>query len=261
MSKSYTLILAFSVFSISVFSQKSKSPQEPSNTQTLKVTDDPLYIINEKMYRSSLQFGDYQVAKQSLYAMIAIKPEATALKDTLALLYINMGQVAQALLVSKEILEKSPDNINIIEVKAVSEQNLGLSKDALATYESLYGKTKNVYHLYQIATLQYELKRMAECNQSIDLILATPEIEKKELNVSTGQRNQQQKVDLKSAVLNIKGVLAMELKENAIAKTLFEQALKSAPDFVLAKNNLEFVNSQLNPKQTTSTTPKSTIKK
>lgn len=228
---------------ISIAQKSKKEPESAQNTNT--TIADNGYILSEKIFRESLKYGDLTVAKQALFEMIALKPENKSLKDSLAYIYINLGSLQQAILLSREILETSPENQGILEVKAIAEQNLGLSKEALTSYESLYQKSKNVYHLYQIATLQYDLKRMAECNTSIDAILGSPEVDKKELNIGTGARGQQQRVVLKAAALNMKGVLAMDLNENTIAKICFDEALKLTPDFVLAKNNADFLVNKL----------------
>ncbi|MFN0047803.1 MAG: tetratricopeptide repeat protein [Cytophagales bacterium] len=232
------------VLNNSIFAQKAK--KEADNVQIPSTaTNDNSYSLEEKILKDALKYGDLNVAKQSLYKMIALKPENKNLKDSLAFVYINLGSLQQAILLSREILETTPDNVSILEVKAIAEQNLGLAKEALTSYESLHSKSKNVYHLYQIATLQYDLKRLAECNASIDAILTSPEVEKKELNIGTGTRGEQQKVVLKAAALNMKGVLAMDLNENTIAKVCFDEALKLTPDFVLAKNNATFLTNKL----------------
>jgi tetratricopeptide (TPR) repeat protein len=236
----FGLLISCFIFS-SVKAQKSTKEQNQalSNSVSNNLNED--YAIKQKVFRSALKYGDLMVAKQALFEMIEIKPDEKSLKDSLAYVYINLGSLREAILLSREIVESDPNNTNILEVKAIAEQNLGLSKEALTDYETLYAKLKNVYHLYQIATLQYDLKRLQECNASIDQIISQPEIDKKEIAIGTGTRGQQQKVILKAAALNIKGVLAMDLNEIAIAKVCFDEAVKLSPDFVLAKNNLEFL--------------------
>lgn len=252
------LITSLSIISVKISAQKTKKESENTQIPSTPVVENS-YTIEEKILGEALKFGDLQVAKQSLYKMIALKPENKSLKDSLAYIYINLGSLQQAILLSREILSTSPENIGIIEVKAIAEQNLGMAKESLTSYELLFSKTKNVYHQYQIATLQYDLKRLAECNASIDAILATPEVDKKELNIGTGTRGQSQKVVLKAAVLNMKGVLAMDLNETAIAKVCFDEALKLTPDFVLAKNNAEFLANK--QKEKSQTKPSSNVKK
>ena len=120
------------------------------------------YSLQEKIYKKAARYGDLGVAKNALYTMMELKPENTFLMDTLAILYFQSQAYVQSVLVTNEILEKDPSKISALEIKAISESALGYGKEALNDYEKLYAKTQNVYHLYQIASLQYQLKRMAE---------------------------------------------------------------------------------------------------
>ncbi len=204
-------------------------------------TQDNNYALKEKIFRQALKYADLSVAKNALFEMIALKPSEKNLKDSLALVYINMGQPQQALLLSKEILQSDAKNMAMLEVKAIAGQSLGLTKEALVDYETLFAAQKSIFHLYQIATLQYDLKRMAECNASLDQIINTQDVEKQQIAIGTGQQGGQQKISLKAAALNIKGVLAMDLNEMAIAKQCFAEALKLNQDFVLARNNFQYI--------------------
>jgi len=47
-----------------------------------------------------------------------------------------------------------------------------------------------------------------------------------------------QKVPLRAAAHNVKGIIAMDLNQPDIAKQQFETAIKLFPDFVLAQGNL-----------------------
>ncbi|MDX2190318.1 MAG: hypothetical protein SFY32_10670 [Bacteroidota bacterium] len=251
---------------LQAFTQKkdvnSNTQTTNTNNSTTYTDQDKLFVLNEKILKDALKFGDLNVAKQALYEMIALKPEKKSLRDSLAYVYINLGQLQQAILLSREILETDANNNGILEVKAIAEQNLGLSKEALASYETLYGKTKSIFHLYQIATLQYDLKRVAECSASVDQLINSPDASDKEINIGTGNRNQQQRVKLKAAALNVKGVLAMDVNELKVAQFCFTEALKLTQDFVLAQNNLTLVNQKLNPPAATkSATPTSNKKK
>lgn len=236
-----TIITLFAT-STFIFAQKN---QAPANSIS-KIDSD--YGIKENVFRNALKYGDLIVAKSALYEMIVLKPAEKSLKDTLALIYINLGQAQQAILLTRAILEENPNNLSMLEVKAVALQSLGITKDALLDFENLYAKQKNVYHLYQIANLQYELKRIAECNSSVDQILSVSEVDKKEIPIEFGtSKGEQQKVSLKAAALNIKGMLALDLNELNLAKACFDEALKISPNFVLAKNNLLYIQNKSQP--------------
>jgi len=199
--------------------------------------DTALYNVQKSVYQNSLKYSDLAIAKSALYTMIAINPGDKTLRDTLLFLYLNAGSFGQSVLLSREILAENPTNTTVQEIKAVSEQNLGLTKEALDSYEKLYGQTKNIFHLYQTAVLQYQLKRYGECNANIDLIIKDEKATTEKVNINMGQNGASQEVNLKAAAYNIKGVMMLEGKREEEARAAFEQALKLQPDFELAKNN------------------------
>jgi len=216
---------------------------------TVKVSAQNDYAIQEHIYKKSVQYGDLGIAKSALFTMLALKPENTFLKDTLAILYFQSKAYVQSILVTNEILDNDPSKISALEIKAISESALGYVKEALDDYEKLYAKTKNVYHLYQIASLQYQLKRIGECELSINKILADPKVTEQKVAMTIGQRGQQQQVVLKAAAINMKGVLFKETGKLEMAKAEFNEALSIQSDFVLAKGNLQALTKAEEPKE------------
>ena len=203
-------------------------------------TDPATAVISQykMIYAQSIKYGDFSSASVAVFGILANDTANLGWKDTLAILFFARQAYSQALEIGKEVYSKQPDNTRILELIAVSEENLGDSKDALGYYEQLYAKTKDLYHLYQIISLQYELKRLAECSSNINDMVADPRSAKEEITLSIGQ-NQQQKVFYKAAALNIRGVMARELKQDDVAEQSFTQALQVNPDFALAKANLD----------------------
>ncbi|MDX2001638.1 MAG: hypothetical protein SFW35_04365 [Chitinophagales bacterium] len=229
-------ICFFLMLSSMVFAQKGKETSPVSPVGNVTSTTAP-YDVNKAIYRNALKYNDFQTAINAVFNMIAYNPNEATLKDTLTYLYYNNGQYVQSLLVGTEILEKSDTNQNILEIVAISQQNLGLYKESLESYEKLYKLTKSVMHQYKIATLQYTLKRYGECGATIDKILSSKDSDQK-INISDANR-QSQDVSIKAAVLNMNGVIYLELNQPELAKKSFEDALKLEPTFMLAKNNLE----------------------
>jgi tetratricopeptide (TPR) repeat protein len=221
------------------------------------VSSDP-FEVQSRFYHMALKNYDLQAATIALYSMMALKPERTDIKDSLALLYFAGERYAQASLVGEEIVKADPKRKDMLELVAVSKQNLGMIKESLANYETLYANEKSIYYLYQIATLQYQLKRYGECVASLDQIIASPESEKQKVTIRVQGGGQE--VPMKAAALNVKGICAMELNQDAAAKENFIKALQIAPDFALAKGNLDAMDKkQEQPKQpNTSTGTKTT---
>jgi tetratricopeptide (TPR) repeat protein len=201
-----------------------------------------LYSIKEKTFRLAMKYNDLEVAKFALFEMMVLKPELVNLKDSLNILYFNLGNYRENIILSNELLEntKSPSYATNLEIRAIAYQNLGQIKESLEDYEKLYALTKNIYYLYQIASLQYELKRYGECNETISKILDLNEAEKTKITITIDNR-MQQKVSLKAAVLNMRGVLALETNQYEVAKKNFKEALSLEKDFILAYNNLQLV--------------------
>ena len=221
------------------------------------------FEVQSRVYKAALKNYDVQAATIALYNMQALKPERTDLNDSLAYLYFSGERYAQAYIIGEEILKTNPKNSGILEVVAVSKQNLGLIKESLADYEKLYAAEKSVYYLYQTATLQYQLKRYGECIASLDQILASADADKQQVTIRLQQGSQE--VPMKAAAYNVKGICALELNQEEAAKQNFTKAIELFPDFALAKGNLDMVNKKkvtpASPAATTTKTPVTAPKK
>lgn len=198
------------------------------------------FDVQSRIYKTALKNYDLQAATIALYNMQALKPERADLNDSLALLYFAGERYAQAYLIGEGIVTSDPKRNDILELVAVSKQNLGMVKEALADYEKLYGVDKSVFYLYQMSTLQYQLKRYGECVASLDQIIANADADKQKVNIRLQQGSQE--VPMKAAAYNVKGICAMELNQEEAAKQNFNKAIELFPDFALAKGNLDLVN-------------------
>jgi tetratricopeptide (TPR) repeat protein len=198
------------------------------------------FEIQTRVYKQALKNYDLQSATVALYNMQALKPERTDLNDSLALVYFAGERYAQAYLIGEGIVTADPKRKDMLELVAVSKQNLGMVKESLADYEKLYAIDKSVYYLYQMATLQYQLKRFGECVANLDQIIAGTDADKQKVTIRAAQ-NQQQEVPMKAAAYNVKGICALEMNQPDIAKDNFNKALALAPDFALAKGNLDMM--------------------
>jgi tetratricopeptide (TPR) repeat protein len=206
------------------------------------------FDVQMRVYKSALKNYDLQTATIALYNMQALKPERTDLNDSLAIIYFTSEKYAQAYFVANAIVTADPKRNDMLEMVAVSQQNLGMIKESLANYEKLYAAGKSVYYLYEMAILQYQLKRFGECIASLDQILANADADKQKVNIR-GQQSSQD-VPMKAAAYNVKGICALEVNQPDAAKENFNKAISLFPDFVAAKGNLE----TLNKKSATGTT-------
>ncbi|QNL22865.1 hypothetical protein HZR84_13260 [Hyphobacterium sp. CCMP332] len=235
MKKLVLSLLIIGLVNVSFAQKKGKSEATP--TKTLESGISKEFELQKSIMRRALKYNDAVAAKNALFNMIAMQPESKNLVDSLAILYYQMGSYTECILVAREILEESPDKTGILEIKAISEQNLGLAKLALEDYEVLYPVTKNIYHLYQIATLQYDLKRFGEADLTIQALLADEKVDETKIQVFLGQ-GQSQQVPMKAGIYNMQGMLLLNINKEEEAKAKFEEALKLDEKFVLPKNNL-----------------------
>jgi tetratricopeptide (TPR) repeat protein len=240
----FLLSLFFFSFSYAQKKKEDKSQTTPAPTETSSPKSKE-YLLSESVFRNSLKYGDLNVAKQCVYEMIALDPSNTMLYDTLLIIYFRTENFAQSILLSREILAKNPNNATL-EIKAISEQNLRLYKESLESYEKLYASTKDIYHLYQLSAMQFQLKRYGECNMSLAQVIRSEEADKKTIPMSNAA-GAQIDIALKAAAYNILGVMAIETNSLEDAKKYLIESLKLQPDFDLAKNNLSIANEKSKP--------------
>src|SRR5580658_1681967 len=88
------------------------------------LSNDP-FDVQTRAYKAALKNYDLPSATVALYNMIAIKPERTDLQDSLALIYFGSERYAQAYMVGEQILQNNPKRDDMLELVAVSQQNLG----------------------------------------------------------------------------------------------------------------------------------------
>lgn len=238
------LLISFFAFTATIngFAQNGKKNIQPQIVPDVE----SLFEYQMSTYRLALQYYDIQTGVTALYTALAIKPERTDLKDTLAFLYFGGERYVQANTLAEEVLKNNPKHTAILEIAAVSKQMLGAVKESLTDYENLYKESKVINHLYQIATLQYQLKRYGEATESLNTIISSPDADAQKVAINIGNNQQPQEVPLKAAAYNVRGIIANELNNETVAKQNFETALQLFPDFILAKGNLNALTEKQN---------------
>lgn len=204
--------------------------QKQSKTPSAGVT------LPLKILKQAKAYGDGVTALNALHQIIAAEGEESTYKDTLAVTYFKMNNPLSAHLVAKELLEKKSNDLVLLEINALSLQQINATKEAIDAFEKLFALSKNKYHGYQLATLQYSIKRLAEAQATINQTLTCEDLKDFALQFNI-DKNQTQKVALNAAVFNMKGLITYDLKDKITAKTAFEEALKISPEFELAKQN------------------------
>ena len=185
-----------------------------------------------------------QTAINSIHTIIILEGDTSTYKDSLAITYFNDGNYVSSHLLAKELLQVKPNNTTLLEINAVSLQNLNATKEAITAYEILFANTNNMIHGYQLANLQHGIKRLAEAQETIQKTLACKEQENAYIRFSV-DNTQTQNVPLKAAAYNLQGLIEFELKDNLTANTAFNKALEIMPNFTTATQNAKAVLMQI----------------
>lgn len=212
------------------------NPASTENTDARQQTSGFFnHFINK--YVVANRFGDYDVAKDALYDILVENPGNDSLFFTLAYLYYDNQKFTSAALVGQELLARNSKDPNALELTASSFESLGLKDRAVQYFESLYLVSNSFPALYKTAFLQFDLKRLKESQANCDIMLTKKEADELTVTFNTAD-NKTKDYPIRVSILNLQGMVARESGDKAAAKGYFEQALKLAPDFVQAKENL-----------------------
>jgi tetratricopeptide (TPR) repeat protein len=235
------LILIGCSFTLSGQSLNQKHKNPPAETKPAAGQKQPLSPASQHYfakYAAASRWNDMSVARDALYDLIVENPSSDSLMFTLAYFYFQNQSYASTLLISQDLLARDAKNATYLELAAVSAQELGVHDKALQHFESLYLVSNNIATLYQIAFLQFNLKRYTECLASVNILLGKPEASTTNV-VFNDPQGKQKEYPMKVAIINLKGLVALEQGDKVAARKSFNEALALAPDFVPAKDNLE----------------------
>jgi len=193
--------------------------------------------FEQQRLRQALNYSDKVVAAISMYNIIALEGPQSSYKDSLAYLYFNDRNHISCFLVVNDILKSKPENIELLEMKAISLESMGANEKASEAYNDLLLKTNNNYYAYKLAGLQLALNKFDEALVSVKKADSLPDEGTIKVTFQVN-KNYNQNVDLKAAIAYLEGIIEMNLEKNKEAKISFERAVKLFPDFVLAKSKL-----------------------
>lgn len=225
MKKSYVLLVV-SLMGLSVFAQSGKEES---------------IAIEKEVIRTAKQMGDPNVATYSMYKLIAIEGANSTYKDSLAFIYFTSRKYASCFLMASEVLKRDPNDQGMLELKAVSLEQLGALDKSMEVFDELFAISNNNYHGYSLAKLQLAMKKYDDAYATIKKVEVLNDQGTIKVTFSINQSHTQQ-IELLAAIPYLKGVIEEELKKNPEAKLSFEKALKIQPEFVLAKEKLDKLN-------------------
>ena len=225
--KSFALAAA-TLITIAAFAQLKKQTAPKSNPHL-------------KVFNMAIASGDGNTAVTALNYYLSEQGENNVYADTLAMIYMQQGNFGQCNYWADKRLKTKPEDNTLLELKGVCLDKLNQPKEAIAIFEKLFGKTQSPYHAYKLMEMQYGIKRLAEClatAQAAEKLTYKPDFL---MTYTAGQ--QTGRTYLQAGVYNIHALALYDLDKKAEAKTYFEKALALDSTFVLAKQNLEAMQS------------------
>lgn len=193
------------------------------------------------IYSTAERYSDPVISRMALYNLLAYNPANTAIMDSLALSYIDYQQYASAVLVAQDALRINPNDMLATEIAAVAFENLGLADRAVTYYETLNLNKPDINVLYKIGFLQLQLKRLSEARTNCDILIADAEVAKATLLFQKNQ-SENQEISMLAGIYRLKAMIEEEAGNTAEAKVNYNKALEIAPDFAIAKLQLEKLN-------------------
>jgi len=211
-------------------------------TTAIAQTSNSLTFEKQKL-KQALAYGDKLVAASSMFSIISLEGPQSTYKDSLAYLYFNARNYVSCFLVTNDILKNKPNNIELLEMQAVSLESMGALEKASESFKTLLTITNNNYHAYKLAGLQLAMKKFDLAYASVKKANQLPDDGTVEITFQVN-KNYNQNVKLKAAIAYLEGIIAQNLDKNNEAKLSFEAAVKIFPDFVLAKSKLETLSTE-----------------
>lgn len=212
-----------------------KAVVKPVDTVKNEQPVNPFIEHYVKKYTLATRWGDQVAVKEALLDLIA-ETGNDSLAYTLGVYYYENGQYAPSILISQDLLKRTPKNVSILQLAGAGYEALGLREKALPHYESIYMANGNTSVLYKMVTLQFETKRFAEARTNIEILLTKPDLDS--LKVQEGEGKNIKEFPVRAAIYNIKGLVLQQTGDKPGAKKAFETGLAIAPAYNAIKENL-----------------------
>lgn len=197
-----------------------------------------------KFYKQMIKNQDFVSAIVGLNHLVILKPENSALRDTLGLLYYTKDRPNLAI---KTI--GSSNSKLALKTKALAYKKLENFKETINNYEALLKDHYDVLDAYELAQLQYGMQNFGDAKSTINKALNAAKDEKVKIIVAN---NSYIETKVTAAFLNILGLI--EYNNNVAnidkATAIFDQAIAIDPEFILAvENKKSLLTKKMNPEK------------
>ena len=195
-------------------------------------------------YNNAMNVNDYQVAKSTVYDIIALDSNNHSYYDTLAKLYYITREYKSAEKCATKALAFS-----------INEPTLNIAYNcakALKKNENvlLYGSELMEFHadslslMYELAFNDIQLQDLESAEEILNKIIVSPKSLTEMYSEYRG--NGVQKVAYRAASYNLLGFIHNEKLEKENALKMFNAAIMVQEDYVLAKENLDILTLEMN---------------
>jgi len=230
MFKNLVIAIAISLPLVSIAQGKSTKPVE----------DNTSIALYKKMLSNAMALDDYAIALQACHLIVAQQGVNSAYKDTMALLYYNLGSYKQTLLLAQGLLQQQPNNTTLLGITADSYSKLGSVKEAVTYQEKLYQLQPNAVNGFGLIEMQMSLQRYAEAIATAATVLNN-KIDSNLVYYYKDTTGKQQQTPLKAAIYNYMGTAYYKQGNKAKAKDMLNVALQIDDKFLIAKLNKEAI--------------------
>jgi len=194
-----------------------------------------------QVYKKALTFNDMPTAAMSLVSYLTFGGDINY-NDSLAVVYYNMNNFGGSYKIANESYTRNNKNVTALSLLADISGQTNDAKTSLEWYEKLCPLNPLPFNYYQLATKQFSLERKMECKQSLSKVLAdTAAATKQTVSLQVAQ-GYNETVPVLAAAYNMLGVMAFKDNNSAEAKQYYNAALKTFPEFAIAKQNLDAMN-------------------
>jgi tetratricopeptide (TPR) repeat protein len=207
-----------------------------------------------EVYHRALKYNDLGTAATALTHFLHAGGDPIY-QDSLAIIFYNLNNMSGAYKLANELYTLNNKNETALTLLADISGRGGETKISLEWYEKLCALNPSPFNYYQLGSKQFVLERKLECRQSLQKVLADSAQAVKQLVSLEVNNGYFEQVPVLAASYNMLAVLAFQDKKTAEAEALYKKAIEIAPNFVIAKQNLEGMKTKSASKSATKTGP------
>ena len=196
-----------------------------------------------KVYNKAVELGDANTAINSLNRILIHEKYNGDALDTLAMLYLNSGSNAAALNIGTRAANVRESDAT---TRVLAKANKGLAKydEALVHFSKLLEKNPdNLEVLYEMAFVNINLNKFNDAIPFVQQLIAHPNSGSAVMNEYF--QNGSQLLPYKAVAFNMLGYMQMQAGQPEDALKSYETALAIFPNYALAQNNLNVLKKNL----------------